>query len=265
MLDHLPTEIFFNILRFVPLLDVQTTIPLISHHTCEVVHAENEDFWKYICEDKFHFQVGSKPQKQSWRDFSSHLDKSLHWDTERLQSSPLASSSLTIKNKGYSLESNAEGQLVCALASCPLTPDYKYFEIIVDEIAETASNADPSIGIGIATDHSFYFQDDGTPNVSTVAINGYYNTGVVKKIGPANTISAFQGFSGKYGKGDRIGVVLNFEFMTLTFYINDLMLGTPYVYLPKEPQYPAVALRGIGTRVSFSMPPKMRPPPMPLR
>lgn len=77
-MDHLPTEIYFNILRFVPLIDLYCKVSLINKHAHDIVQATHEDFWKFICFDKFHFQDDSKPAKQSWRDFSNTLGTQHH-------------------------------------------------------------------------------------------------------------------------------------------------------------------------------------------
>jgi len=253
MLDHLPAEIYFNILSFVPLSDIQNVVPLVNKHSHDIANNGNEGFWKYMCEHKYHFQDGVKPDKQSWNDFASDLDRSLYWDEESLQQQPPY---LSTKNRGYSLECNTDGQSSWALANRPLTEKEKYFEIYIDEVSDTAGTAEPSVCVGVTTGCSYYYQ----PKASVVHIHGYYNTGQIKK-----QLTNFQSLGTKFGTGDRVGVLLSFEYMTLSFYVNGIFQGTPYVYLSKEAQYPAVSIRGVGTRVSFSMPPKVQPPPMPIR
>jgi len=254
MLDDLPTELFCNVLTYLPVAHVCSVVPLINKRAHDVASSSNESFWKYLCEQKFHFQGHSKHPKTSWLDFSFSLDRSFFWDRDRIE--PF----LAVVNKGYSLSCYSEGQLMCALANSLLLRDRKYFELYIDDVPdEVPSDAQPYICIGVASSLRLNVGDSGFP------IYGYYNTGNVRKKDSRHHEFQPTTFA-KYSRGDRVGVVLNFEYMTVSFYLNDALMGTPYVYLEREDfYYPAVALRGIGTRVSFSMPPKMQAPPMPLR
>lgn len=146
-------------MTFVPLEAVQTIIPLVNRHSHDIAQTHNDEFWKYLCEHKYYFQDGTKPIKQCWKDFSTNLGmrerlrevhlltnpkaKGFAWEEESLPPN------LVLKNRGYSVESDTDIQLVRAMANRPLTPEEKYFEVFIDNIVGDGS--EPAVCVGIVS------------------------------------------------------------------------------------------------------------------
>jgi len=243
----LPKEILSSILLKLPPDVVKNTIPFVNKQ----FHGQvmKEDFWKEYCLTRYYVSSFSltKPSNLSWQQQSFELGTSPTWAE--------CNSALRIINKSYTLSystppspstSSTTSALFVGVASKPLVAGLfigRYFKLQVDSLP--AGEDVLQLVVGLA-------QYDILLNPTLENIYGYTNTG---------------GKNGKsYGAGDRIGVLLSPEYMTVSFLKNGELQSTPYVHLNRNtPLYPVVGIMKGGVQVSIPLPPLKAAPLMPLR
>eukprot|EP00026_Physarum_polycephalum_P015078 Phypoly_transcript_15677.p1 GENE.Phypoly_transcript_15677~~Phypoly_transcript_15677.p1 ORF type:complete len:289 (+),score=44.20 Phypoly_transcript_15677:113-868(+) len=245
----LPKEIISSILLKLPPSEITSRATLINKqfHT----KVTNENFWKELCQVRYYVPSSGlkKPPNHSWQYHAFELEKSHIW----IDSNP----SLKITNKSYTLsyppsqtQASPSDSFFVGVASKPMVAGPfigRYFEIVIDSLP--AGDDVLQMVVGLAP-HNILL------NPTQDKVYGYTNTG------KSNTGSCGQ----PYTTGDRIGVLLNTEFMTVSFLKNDILQGTPYVYLDKNtPFHPVVGFMKAGAQVTIPLPPLKEPPPMPLR
>jgi len=240
MLVDLPQEVLLHVLFSTPPRDLILRASLANKKLHNL--QDNVEFWKEYCAFRYPVYKGAS-LFSSLKQHALHLENGVRWDAHHTP--------LRISNAGYTLEctSQTKTQFNAALGDKYFQQGkfyQKYFEIFVDNLPQSAEV--PQIMVGVAPN------DVLSQDISKVCT--YLNTGVAN--------GQTRGFS-SFGTGDRIGVLLNFEYMTVSFLKNDVLQGTPYVYLSKTFKWhPVVVLMVPGAKVSLVLPPRMTPPQMPL-
>eukprot|EP00474_Spongospora_subterranea_P004666 CRZ05124.1 hypothetical protein [Spongospora subterranea] len=152
------------------------------------------------------------------------------WDPCKL------SSDLVLENQGLRVKSlGSKDKWRACGGLLPYSTGRRYFEVFIEECSSSTNNWRICIGVAPKT---FEF------NHQKLWIGAQESWGYIAGTGGKGYDSGrTTNYGSKYGKNDRIGVLMDFDNMTLEFFKNGVSQGIAFTQL-KGPVYPAVSLTG---------------------
>ncbi|EGG22300.1 hypothetical protein DFA_04418 [Cavenderia fasciculata] len=234
-LEYLPVEILTTICKF---LDVKCIKCLFLVNRFFKEMADDEDVWKHLFFDRFGPKNIKLPKLHlSWKSFyRSHKTYKGRWDTIKKGKMVLSNNERTVTHGGDYLGSY---QSVRGSERIELDSGCTYWEVYVESLNFNQTGF--HLVIGVIPESFPVWQSYLTSNGGW----GYLADG--RK---ANNSGNGVPFAKPFAQGDRVGLLVDMNQHTLSYYLNGVVQGVAFKNL-EQPVYPGVSLLTGGQSVSF--------------